>query len=575
VAQDQLLPDHPECVVKKFSPPPNSPPRAMELAKQFFEKEAKVLYQLYRSLNHDRIPQILAYFEENQQFYLVENLIRGVDLEKELRQGCLDESQVIALLQDVLETLAFLHQHHVIHLDIKPANLIRRQSDQRVVLIDFGAVKELGSQATAIATGQMPHTTNVCITPGYAAPELLRRHPVYSSDLYALGMTAIQALTGRFPTEFSEDPQTEQVLWRSHAQVSPTLADILDQMIRPRYAERYTTATAVLRDLERLVPRTLLPAASAPAPVSTSARSQFSSKRSLLAPVVAIAAGLGVIGVAIIISQPCVLPGVCPPGDPTAANTALRRGNSLLNARDYDQALMVSDQALKLDPHNPYVALDAWALRGRALLGLEDYEGAIKAFDQALSYNPDPEMAATFWTRKGNGLAANNQLEEALNAYEQALKLKADLPIALSYQGVILARLGRMSEAIPRLDRARSLDPNSAEIWVNQGDFLLHYFKQPHESLKFYDQAIRLDPISAPAFTGRGDSLMGLNHYGEARRAYEEAIRVQPDYAAAWYGKGNALAQLQKPTEAIAAYDQAIELKPDYAEAKTARDRLR
>ena len=118
---------------------------------------------LYRLGSHPQIPQLLAHFEENQEFYLVQELIEKPGIREELRSGQmssnseekrqpLSEKYVINLLQGILPVLEFFHAQGVIHRDIKSANLIRRESDPKIVLIDFGAVKEIHSH-TSVKNG--------------------------------------------------------------------------------------------------------------------------------------------------------------------------------------------------------------------------------------------------------------------------------------------------------------------------------------------------------------------------------------------------------------------------------------
>jgi len=138
LAKDLDLPGHPYCVVKQLKPE-KPDPNLLLIARRLFNTEAEVLYKLGKL--HDRIPNLSAHFEENGEFYLVQDFIEGHDLRKELTPGKkLSESYTIALLQNILEILVVVHQQGVIHRDIKPANLMRRQ-DGKIVLIDFGAVK--------------------------------------------------------------------------------------------------------------------------------------------------------------------------------------------------------------------------------------------------------------------------------------------------------------------------------------------------------------------------------------------------------------------------------------------------
>ena len=262
LAQDEQRPGHPKCVVKQLRPV-QTDPSVLEVARRLFDREAEVLEELGR---HPQIPQLLAHLEENQEFYLVQEFIEGKALNQELLPGTRwSESNVVNLLQDVLTILDFVHGHNVVHRDIKPSNLIRCRQDGRFVLIDFGAVKRIGRQ-----TLNSPEFTDRTVgigTPGYRPLEQAQGRPRHCSDVYALGMLAIQALTGVDPLRLLEDPRAGELIWRQEARVSPRLAEILDKMVRCDFKERYQSAAAVLLDLDLLtapVPRPCTPPASIP-----------------------------------------------------------------------------------------------------------------------------------------------------------------------------------------------------------------------------------------------------------------------------------------------------------------------
>ncbi|MBW4623863.1 MAG: protein kinase [Cyanosarcina radialis HA8281-LM2] len=245
VAEDLDLPGTPVCVVKRLKPYLNDP-LAWQAAIRFFNKEAEALYKLG---NHEQIPRLLAHFEENQEFYLVQEFVNGNDLSRELSSGKRwSEDEVIDFLHDVLEVLEFVHQQNVIHRDIKPANLIRRAADGKIVLIDFGAVKEIN---TLVVTPQ-GNTTLAIGTPGYMPSEQNSGHPKFSSDIYAIGMTAIQALTGMLSVQLPKDPNTHETIWRDRVQISPQLADVLDKMIRYDFRQRYQSTSEVLHAVNSL-----------------------------------------------------------------------------------------------------------------------------------------------------------------------------------------------------------------------------------------------------------------------------------------------------------------------------------
>jgi serine/threonine protein kinase len=245
IAEDTHLPGNPQCVVKQLL---SGKPSEFDLRLRLFNTEAQILYKLGE---HDRIPKLLAHFDEQQNFYLVQQLIQGDTLSQEIRAGQRwSEVQVIELLEDILTPLAFVHQNQVIHRDLKPANLIRRKPDGKIVLIDFGAVKEIMSQS--VAAGSRP--TIGIGTPGYMPIEQEMGHPTLGSDVYAVGMIAIQALTGLDPSQLT-DSNTGEVTRHHRVQINPKLVRILDKMVRADFRQRYPSAEQALQAVISLKPQ--------------------------------------------------------------------------------------------------------------------------------------------------------------------------------------------------------------------------------------------------------------------------------------------------------------------------------
>lgn len=248
-AQDLHMPGHPLCVVKQLKPQVSSA-EELRVARRLFDTEAQVLYQLG---SHPQIPTLLAHFEENQEFYLAQELIQGHALTEERLGQPWTEAQVVAFLGDLLGVLAFVHAKGVIHRDLKPSNLIRRRADHRMVLIDFGAVKQVSTQLQSQRSG-LSHTISIG-TQGYMPSEQLAGRPHFSSDLYAVGMLGIQALTGYAPTDLHPDPQSGELDWRGYApQRCPALLDFLDRLVRYDFRARYRHGTEALAALRQLPP---------------------------------------------------------------------------------------------------------------------------------------------------------------------------------------------------------------------------------------------------------------------------------------------------------------------------------
>ncbi len=245
LAQDTRRPGSPTCVVKLLKPNTNNP-NSLQISRRLFQSEAETLERLG---NYSQIPRLLAYFEEDQEFYLVQEYIKGNLLSTEFTpEKPYTEEQTIQLLQDVLKTLAFVHEQGVIHRDVKPDNLIRRWEDDKLVLVDFGAVKKIWNRNAA----QNQVAGTIIGTPGYMATEQGRGKPRPSSDIYALGMVAVQAITGITPMSLQEDSETGETIWQQYAKASPGLVSIIDKMIRYHFRDRFQSAKDVIAALDQL-----------------------------------------------------------------------------------------------------------------------------------------------------------------------------------------------------------------------------------------------------------------------------------------------------------------------------------
>ncbi len=252
LAKDTRRPGEPQCFVKHLRPG-SSEPKLINATRRLFQKEAEVLERLGL---HDQIPQLFAYFEENEEFFLVESFVAGHSLSTEIVPGKpVPEERIIPLLKELLEILVFVHGQGVIHRDIKPGNLIRRYSDNKLVLIDFGSVKEIH-----IAQRQAPVTVRIG-TLEYMPIEQFQYNPQLNSDIYALGMIGIQAITGLPAYDLPKlrdlkNSNRGEIIWRHLTACSQGVADVLDNMVRYDFRERYQSAAEALADLRKIGDRT-------------------------------------------------------------------------------------------------------------------------------------------------------------------------------------------------------------------------------------------------------------------------------------------------------------------------------
>ena len=247
LAKDLLRPGQPRCVVKQLRPEQQFSKNAWKAVRRWFNREAETLERLGR---HDQIPLLLAHLEENGNFYIVQDFIEGRTLRDELRDvKRLSEEEVITLLRQGLTVLSYVHEQGVIHRDIKPENLIRRQ-DGVLCLIDFGIVKAFSAQNLTEST-----TTVAVGTPGYTPYEQTCGKPYPASDVYALGLVAIEALTGKLPTALVAASDTAELVWQTGLHINPALAQVLTTMVRHHHSHRYANGQATLQALEEaLVP---------------------------------------------------------------------------------------------------------------------------------------------------------------------------------------------------------------------------------------------------------------------------------------------------------------------------------
>ncbi|MBE9142894.1 GUN4 domain-containing protein [Planktothrix mougeotii] len=240
-AVDEDKPSQPYCVIKQFLPQAQGT-NNQQKAEELFKQEAIQLEQLGK---HQQIPELFAHFIQDHRQYLVQEYIPGQNLLQELAQtGAFSETKIINILGDLLPVLAFIHQKPVIHRDIKPENIIRRKSDNKLVLVDFGAAKAATRTALAV-------TGTVIGSAGYVAPEQAVGKPTFASDLYSLGVTCIHLLTNIQPFDLFDVSESDWV-WRDYVKVkvNNTLSQVLDKLLQQGTKKRFQTAQEVLDALQ-------------------------------------------------------------------------------------------------------------------------------------------------------------------------------------------------------------------------------------------------------------------------------------------------------------------------------------
>jgi serine/threonine protein kinase len=368
-------------VIKKFIAQMQG--SALEKSKELFQREAEKLDEL----KHEQIPTVYDYFSAGNSLYLVQEFIEGETLLQEYqREGRFSEQKIKEILQQLLPVLVYLHSKGLIHRDIKPDNLMRRRSDGKLMLIDFGGIKEQTSQ---MGTG--------LYTPGYAAYEHIMGSAVAASDLYSLAATCVRLLTGCFPQSNNNlpdpvyDVDERKWLWQSvlksqKRSISDFLANLLNKMLEDKSSRRYQSASEVLTALNNLPSSVTI----VQPPPKTTIRSGITRRKWLYNSVGMIVFG-GAIGLAIY----------------SMAN---------YNLGDKQGAIADYNQAIKLNPNFAF----PYNNRGWAKYNLGDKQGAIADYNQAIKLNPD--FAVPYYNR-GLIYKELNDNEKAIKDFRQAAKL--------------------------------------------------------------------------------------------------------------------------------------------------------
>ncbi|MGB3560200.1 MAG: protein kinase [Geitlerinemataceae cyanobacterium] len=222
-------------------------PTSWQKTIELFKHEAM---QLSKLGEHPQIPTLFAFFEEGGRLYLVQEFVEGQTLWHELEErGAFSEQQIRQLLTQLLPILRYIHRRGVIHRDITPVNILRRDRDGKLILIDFGVAKQL-TNTSLVRPGTKVGTA------GYAPLEQLRSGKAYpASDIYSLGVSCIHLITSTRP-DLLYDPikgwRWKEQLARKRISISDRLTNILDKMIRDLVVDRYQSIDEVIRDFRSI-----------------------------------------------------------------------------------------------------------------------------------------------------------------------------------------------------------------------------------------------------------------------------------------------------------------------------------
>ncbi len=247
VAEDTHRPGYPLCLIQRLQGAASNP-QGFQIAKLILEQRVEAIGRLGK---FSQIPAVLTFFELDQGLYLLEEMVMGHPLSQELIPGTpWSEAQTCELMRELLEILIYMHQHDVILRGLRPDNLIRRQTDGKLVIVNLLLLPPRGRSLTERESRppSLPMDNPLEISHLYMPPEQLQGHPIFNSNLYSLGMIALQALTGLPPVGLPEIKSH----WHDRVNVSPKFRALLDRILANETRDRYRSAKEALKVLQQV-----------------------------------------------------------------------------------------------------------------------------------------------------------------------------------------------------------------------------------------------------------------------------------------------------------------------------------
>ena len=608
LVEDTQMPSRRQCVIKQLKPM-NDRPEVFRIVQDRFAREAAVLEAVGKG--NSQIPDLYAYFEEDGQFYLVQEWIEG-DALINLTQQPWPEARVSDLLANALKALAHVHRQNIIHRDIKPDNIILREEDNLPCLIDFGAVKELMS--TVVRQSGATQSSLVIGTPGYMPPEQAAGRPTFSSDLYSLSMTMILLLTGRSPAELPTNSQTGEILWQQFAPgVSDRLQAILTKAIHPYAQHRYATADAMLGALSlntlEQAPTTLEQAPIGPPSLqisqsgvgyggnsgantgasgagtssqtvahkgvaSTSARSV--SQKAVPWKTVGIGAGALLLAAGVWTGARITFDNATaqaqvenfqdtiqelePLAEADGADSTemVRLAKAYHEVGEYEEAIAQAEAALEADDSN----VGALLVKGETQLDIGEYTAALDTFDQAIETD---DRSAEALVQRGITHAEIGEYEKSVEDFRKALQIDADYAQAYREWAYTNVVEGNVQEAVQNLDLSIEKDDSTRNIsaYVNRGSRKSELGDKAG-AIADWSTAQGMEVSTADEYASRGYAKSRLGNKKGALDDFNQALVVNPNHVRSIVNRAALFYESGDKAQAITTLEDAIAINPNH-----------
>ncbi len=591
LAEDLAMPQKSKCIVKELRLNLEDQASLAEIKAYWVQKAS--IWQT-RVINNQITPitQLLACFEENKHFYLIQKYIEGETLATRLRKTPrLRETEITDWLKKVLSILVTIHRQGIVHGNLKPSNFVITQPDRQVILIDFGIIHNV---VECLIT-QKKSTKLIIEENSYYPQDLVngKQKQAFQADYYAVGIMAIQAIADIDPAKLPINPSAKAIFKQENRKITPKLVKIIERMTSLDAADSYISAEEIITDLNKinspvkniqpkngnLITTTPILSPELQTKIKTTIKRIEHKPKYIVAVVIGILA-LGGIGELLfptlrpfyhvwqgkkqLLEEPKAALNSFQEAikiNPQSALAWKNRGDALFNLERYRAALFAYDKALHISPNNPKI----WQGRGEALYRLERFEAAVTAYDKALQLNPKD---AVILNRKGRALYKLELYPDALAAQDQALRLKPNYVNAMKDRGIALLGIGKHEEAMVAFSNAQTFDPLNPELWQNKA-LALQYINQPQEAMRLYQEAVEAydklvqdNPKNITAMLDKANVLSKLQQHQQALSSYEQALEVNPDSHLALLGKGNTLFALRQYDQALKVFDRALKLQP-------------
>jgi tetratricopeptide (TPR) repeat protein len=542
-----------------------------------FQEEAQTIAHL----DHPNIIRVLDFgIKQNIPFLVMQYASSGTLRDKFPSGTVQTPTSIVSYLKQIASALQYAHSEKLVHRDIKPENMLMGHRDE-VIVSDFG----LAVVARSI------HSTNELDVAGtimYMAPEQILGKPCPESDQYALGVVVYEWLSGLKPFNGS-------------------FFEIATQHIHAQPVSIRFRISSISEDIDRIVLRAL----------EKDPQKRFASIQEFVNSFEKAT-----------LSQQYMMQTIQERQLNRTKKQWIKVGEEYVHAGEYQQALVVYDLVVKMDPGE----IKAYTLKTVALLMMKRNAEAIEVAEDILrkfSNNPNAYFHTGFmfnllgytqrskelyqrgtlckaqdgesWHTIGNIHMNLAQYEQALNAFELATQLETNN--VKFYEGKVraLLNLQRYEETLTTLDNIIQIEPGHRAayqeksliyIQLRQFEKALLYCEQAlyfdreepklyfikgeilsslgreKEALEFYEQFLVLEPMQSAGYIRKGDILCLLERSAEALVAYEYAINIDDKSADAYVGKGNALNDLKRFSDAVLAFDYAIELNSQGVRAR-------